>query len=264
MPHPQAPTQTFGSWAVVTGASDGIGRAFAHALAANGYRLVLVARRANVLSDLAATLSSAFGIECRVISLDLTDADAVARLDAETASLDVGILVASAGFGSSGPLTEGNRQTERAMVAVNCAAVLDCAMTFGARFVARRGGALVLLSSIVAFQGTAHTVNYAATKAYVQSLAEGLRQELMPHGVRVLAVAPGPVRSGFASRAGMTMPRAASPETVARVALAALEVGGTVRPGLASKFLGWSLATAPRPLRVRIMSGIMHGMTKQA
>ena len=105
------------------------------------------------------------------------------------------------------------------------------------------------------------SANYAATKAYVQSLGEGLAQELRPAGVHVLAVAPGPVASGFASRAGMTMAMADTPEAVARGILRALGTSGTRRPGPWGKVLGWSLAMTPRPLRVRIMSSIMTGMS---
>jgi short-subunit dehydrogenase len=108
------------------------------------------------------------------------------------------------------------------------------------------------------------SATYAATKSFVQSFAEGLGVELAPRGITVLSVAPGPVGTGFAARAGMRMDRAETPETVARVALAALARGGTVRPGPISKLLGWSLALLPRPVRVRLMGQIMKGMTPRA
>jgi uncharacterized protein len=117
------------------------------------------------------------------------------------------------------------------------------------------------LSSIVAFQGVPHAANYAATKAYVQSLAEGIRQELSPFGVDVLVCAPGPVQSGFAQRADMKMGATATPTAVARASLAKLPGGGTVRPGFLSKLLGWSLALLPRWGRVQIMTLIMGRMT---
>lgn len=251
----------YGPWAVVTGASDGIGRAFAEALAAAGCHLVLVARRQQVLEALGARLATRHGIQCRVLALDLAAPEAAEALARATEDLEVGLLVAAAGFGSSGPLVAQSLDSECGMVAVNCTAVLAQAHLFGRRFVAQHRGALVLLSSIVAFQGVGGSANYAATKAYVQSLAEGLRVELAPHGVRVLAVAPGPVASGFAERAGLVMGRTDTPAAVARGALAALARGGTVRPGVVSKLLGWSLATAPRALRVRLLSTIMQGMT---
>jgi short-subunit dehydrogenase len=139
--------------------------------------------------------------------------------------------------------------------------VLSQCRHYGQRLAARGSGGVVLLSSLVAFQGTPRSTNYAATKAYVQSLAEGLRHEWAGGGIDVIAAAPGPVRSGFASRAGMKFGIALAPVTVARQTLRALGRRGTVRPGWLSKLLGWSLAIAPRPLRVRIMGEVMAGMT---
>jgi hypothetical protein len=118
------------------------------------------------------------------------------------------------------------------------------------------------MSSVVAFQGVPRAANYAATKAYVQSLAEGLRAELRPLGVDVVASAPGPVHSGFAERAGMRMGLALTPSAVASATLAALGRRGTVRPGWLSKLLGWSLALLPRWVRVRVMALVMGGMAQ--
>ena len=118
---------------------------------------------------------------------------------------DVGLLIASAGFGTSGPFVDGRLDEELGMIDVNCRAVAALSHAFGRRFVDRKGGGIVLISSLVAFQGVPRAANYAATKAYVQSFAEALRLELKPLGVDVIASAPGPIRSGFATRASMTM-----------------------------------------------------------
>ncbi|MBT9486792.1 MAG: SDR family NAD(P)-dependent oxidoreductase [Rubrivivax sp.] len=256
--------QRFGPWALVTGASDGIGLAFAAELAAAGLNLVLVARRAAPLEELATDLERRHGIRCQVMPLDLASPDAMQTLATATAGLEVGLLVAAAGFGSAGPLIAQQPENETDMVAVNCTAVLAQCLHFGARMAQRQGGGVVLLSSVVAFQGTPWSANYAATKAYVQSLAEGLRREWAPQGVEVIACAPGPVASGFARRAGMTMAQTVAPAVVARQTLAALGRRGTVRPGALSKLLGWGLAMAPRVLRVAIMGRVMQGMVGQA
>ncbi len=260
MAHTPSFSTHYGPWALVTGASDGIGRAFAQQLAAKGLNLVLVARRRSVLDALAARLGAEHRIACRVIDADLGQRGAAERLADATRDLDVGLVVLAAGFGSSGPLSAAALDAERAMLDLNCASVLELSWHFARRLAARRRGGLVMLSSVVAFQGVPGTAHYAATKAYVQSLAEGLRVELAPHGVDVIASAPGPVHSGFAARAGLRMARAASPDVVAAGTLDALGRRGTVRPGALSKLLGWSLATAPRPLRVRILRRVMAGM----
>ena len=262
-PAPPSQAQRYGPWAVVTGASDGIGRALAVEAAAVGLNLVLVARRVAPMDALAAELQRRHAVACRVVPLDLSQPDAMQRLAAATDDLEVGLLVAAAGFGSAGPLLEQDSTDEVDMLAVNCTAVLQQCLHFGARMVQRRRGGVVLLSSVVAFQGTPWSAHYAATKAYVQSLAEGLRVEWAPRGVDVIACAPGPVASGFARRAGMTMGSAASPAAVARQTLASLGRRSTVRPGGLSKLLGWSLATVPRPLRVTLMGRIMGGMARE-
>ncbi len=254
-------TDRYGPWAIVTGASDGIGRAFAHSLAEMGFNLVLAARREDVLVDLASELARAHDIEALVIATDLGQPGGVDELVSRTRSLDVGLLIAAAGFGTSGPFVDAQVDSELEMIAVNCVAVAALSHHFGSRFVRRGRGALVLMSSIVAFQGVPRAANYAATKAYVQTLAEGLRSELSPFGVQVIACAPGPVHSGFAHRAHMRLGRAATPEVVARETLRALSGSGTVRPGFLSKLLGWSLALLPRWGRVRLMTRIMGKMT---
>lgn len=252
--------QDYGPWAVVTGASDGIGRAFAHELAAVGLNLVLVARHEQRLTALADQVQTRFGVQCHAVPTDLSDLRATERLIESTQGLDVGLLVAAAGFGSAGPLLTLDLGNETEMVDVNCTSVLLQCWHFGGRFKARGRGGVVLLSSVMAFHGTPLSANYAATKAYVQSLAEGLRHEWVGHGVDVIACAPGPISTGFARRARMRMGRTMPPTIVARQTLAALGRRGTVRPGWLSKLLGWSLATAPRALRVAIMGRIMSGM----
>jgi len=256
------PGTKYGRWAVVTGASDGIGRAFAGRLAEAGFNLVIAARREKILEHLAEDLASRHHIDVRPVACDLATPEGAALLETSTAELDVGLLVASAGFGTSGPFLAAELRSELEMIDVNCRAVAQLVFTFGNRFVRRGGGGLVLLSSLVAFQGVPRAANYAATKAYVQTFAEGLREELKGQGVEVLAVAPGPVRSGFGERANMRMGRAQTPAQVASGALRALGKRGTVRPGFLAQFLELALKPLPRWGRVRMMGVVMSGMTR--
>lgn len=260
---PLAFHERFGPWAVVTGASDGIGREFARELAARGLHLVLVARREPELQSLCRELSARHGVQCVAHAIDLSQPAGCAAITQWTQSLDVGLLVAAAGFGTSGRFIDEPIDAERNMLAVNCGAVLELAWHFGRRFSARGRGGIVLLSSIVAFQGVARSAHYAATKAWVQTFAEGLRMELAPAGVDVVAVAPGPVASGFGERAGMDLGNAMPASQVAAESLDAMGRRGLVRPGGISKLLGWSLATLPRWARVRVMSRIMGSMTQR-
>ena len=252
----------YGPWALITGASDGIGRAMAVRIAAAGLHVVLAARREPELQALAAEIERIHGVGTRVIAVDLSDPDGVAALAAHTAGLDIGLAVLAAGFGGAGPFVESAVTDELAMIAVNITAVAQLTHTLSGRMVNRGRGGIVLFGSILGWQGVAGQANYAATKAYVQSLAEGLHGELAPLGVDVLSVAPGPVNSGFGDRAGLTMTSAESPDVVAAGALRALGRRATVVPGVRGKFLTVSLKMLPRRLRTLILTTVMAGMRR--
>lgn len=254
----------FGPAALITGASDGIGRAFAQHLAAQGFDLILVARRETQLAALARDLAAAHGITARIIVADLSDPGAVQRVLADTQDQKIGLLVAAAGFGSVGPFLAQDAASEATMVDVNCRSVVELTHGIASRMAQAGAGGIVMFGSLVGFQGAPGSATYAATKGFVQGFAEALGVELRPKGISVQSVAPGPVGTGFAARSGMQMGRAETPETVARVALAALPRGGTIRPGFLAKLLGWSMAMLPRPGRVRLMGQIMKGMTPVA
>lgn len=251
----------YGPWAVVTGASDGIGRAFAVELAARGVNLVVVARRGAKLRELCVELASRHGVDCVSVTADLATVEGCAALRDQIAHLDVGLLVAAAGFGTSGAFVASSLDEEREMLAVNCASVIELVRHYAPRLASRGRGGLVLMSSVLAFQGVPLSAHYAATKAWVQTLAEGLRAELAPQGVDVLASAPGPVDTGFAARANLKMGAMLSPHVVATQTLDALGRQGTVRPGWLSKLLGYSLATMPRFGRTAVLRQVMSGMT---
>jgi uncharacterized protein len=252
----------YGAWAVVTGASDGIGLEIAKCLAEKGMNLVLVARRKDVLEHTASELAKKHNIQTKVISADFSKAHAIGEVITATQELDVGLFVASAGFGSSGEFVSTDLETELSMIDVNCRAVTEACHHFAKRFVKQKRGGIILLSSILAFQGVPKSANYAATKAYIQVLAEGLHAELLPHHVDVLASAPATVQTGFAKRANMQMGAALTAEIVARATVNALGKRVTARPGFLSFFLESALSLLPRWARVKVMAQVMGGMTK--
>jgi len=253
----------YGPWGLVTGASDGIGREMAIRMAEAGLNVILVARRAEVLQHLADDLIARYGIEAKAVAADLADARQVSELVSLAETYDLGLFVAAAGFGTSGLFLDQTLASELEMLDVNCRAVVQLCHGLGRQFIRRKRGGIILFSSIVAFQGVPRAAHYAATKAHIQTFAEGLRRELAPFGVDVLAAAPGPVASGFAGRAGMTMGRALTPKAVGAETLAALGRIGTVRPGFLSKLLEAALSPLPRWGRTRIMTLVMAGMTRR-
>ena len=252
----------YGPWAVVTGASSGIGRELALQLGEAGLNLVVTGRDESRLEALAHALKDEIGVETVVVVGDLSKAATIDELFDVSSSFDVGLLVANAGYGTSGAFIRSDLANELDMLNVNCHALFALTQRFAKRFVDRDRSGIVLLSSIVAFQGVPNSAHYSATKAYVQNLAEALHIELAPLGIDVLSVAPGPVDTGFAKRANLEMGAALRPAVIASQSLSALGRKMTVRPGWLSKLLSTALGTAPRWARVRIMGQVMGGMTK--
>lgn len=240
----------------------GIGAELAERLAEAGFHLLLVARRLDALNERKEQLQAAHGVEVAVLSADLSTSAAIAHVIETSQALDIGLFIPCAGYGTSGAFTESKLETERNLLRVNCEAVLALTHHFAQRFVQRGKGGMVLLGSLVGFQGTPYAAHYAATKAYVQSLAEALSVELKPRGVDVLAAAPGPVASGFAQRANMKMDMALTPQQVGVPILKALGRQQTVLPGFLTKLLVYSLRSLPRWGKVRVMKLVMGGMTQ--
>ncbi|MEZ4826165.1 MAG: SDR family oxidoreductase [Bacteroidia bacterium] len=253
----------YGTWAVVTGASSGMGREIAVLLARAGFKLILTARRQQQLEALAAELKTNYQTEARVIEADLSREEENQSVMDATRDLDVGLLVAAAGYGTSGDFLKSSLSEELNMLELNCVSLFRLTHHFSLRFQERGRGGIIFLSSIVAFQGVPYAAHYAATKAYVQSLAEALSVELKPFGIDVLAAAPAPVDSDFAERAGMQMNLAMKPSEVPLPVLKALGRKTTVLPGFLTKFLVSSLRTLPRWGKIRVMKLVMGGMTAQ-
>jgi uncharacterized protein len=216
----------FGPWAVVTGASSGIGREFAQQLAAAGINVVMVARRLNMLQDLAAELAGHYGVDSRAVGVDLSDPGALTPIADATADIDVGLLVSNAGAALPGPFVDSDLQAQRAIVRLNTAAHLGLTHHFGERLARRGRGGIVLVSALGAIHGVPYMANTAATKAYVASLGAGLHAELAKHGVHVTVLHPGPTRTPALGELGldpekMPIPPMA-PDVCAREALRAL------------------------------------------
>lgn len=251
----------YGDWAVVTGASSGIGLELATQLANAGFNLILNARNEERLLKVAQQLKS-HNIEVKLVVADLSDKAGVEKIIQSTQDLKVGLLINNAGYGTSGLFVDASLDAEINMLRVNCEAVLALTHYFAQQFKQQGRGGIIFLSSLVAFQGVPYAANYAASKAYIQSFAEALAIELKPFGVSVLAAAPGPVQSGFGQRANMKMDNAMAADQLGVPILSALGKRTNVIPGLLSKVLTYALRTVPRFMKVRIMQKVMGGFTQ--
>ena len=253
-----ADIQAYGQWAVVTGASAGIGQAFARRLAAAKINTVLVARRRDRLAVLADELSRQHGTQSRVVAADLEHEDAVTRIGEETKDLDVGILVNNAGFSAAGRFERVPLDRHIAMIKVNCVAVAALTHVFLPRMKARGRGAIVIVASAAGYQPVPLAGTYGATKAFDLMLAEALWSENRGSGVDVLALSPGPVDTEFQAVAGETSHPGATPESVVDVALGALGRKPSVVAGGFNKARAWSVRLAPRALVARMAFGVMR------
>lgn len=252
----------YGQWAIVTGASSGIGLELATQLAKAGLNLVINSRHLDKLQEVEKQLKSLSSIDIKIVASDASETEGIDKIIQETQGLNLGLLVVSAGYGTSGNFIDSLLHSEINMLKVNCEAILSLTHYYSRQFVQQKRGGIILMSSMVAFQGTPYSSDYAATKAYVQTLAEGLAVELKPHGVDVLAAAPGPVESGFSQRANMKMSMSLTPSQVGIPILKALGRKTTVLPGFLTKLLVYSLRTVPRWGKVKMMEKVMGSMTE--
>ncbi|MGB8259963.1 MAG: SDR family oxidoreductase [Terracidiphilus sp.] len=239
-----------GKWALVTGASAGIGTALARELARYGANLVLTARRVERLEALATELRGQ-GVEVRVVKANLLDPNApIAIFDAiEEQGIEIDILVNNAGLGQFAAFATCDVEQELSQVAVNCDAVVRLSRLFVPHMVRRGRGWVLIVSSTASFQPLPYMATYAATKAFDRLFALGLAEEVAPYGVKVTALCPGPTKSEFfaVSRATVFERRPPRPaEEVARLGLEALARGKrTVIPNFSGRMLAFIVRFVP-------------------
>ncbi len=185
----------YGPWALVAGASEGIGAEFARGLARRGLDLVLLARRREPLEKIAQELRKSAGAQVRALALDLAAPDLLERLRPEIAGLEIGLLVYNAAYSVVGPFFERELALRLREIDVNCRGPLLLCHELGRAMVARRRGGIVIVSSLAGFFGSALVPSYAASKAFDTVLGESLWAELRPHGVDVLSFVAGATRT---------------------------------------------------------------------
>jgi short-subunit dehydrogenase len=254
--------------ALITGASSGIGAALAGELAAQGMRLILVARSESALKGLAATLEVRHGSRPAVITADLGQPGCGERLRQAVADqgLTVDILVNNAGFGTYGAFEDLDPETEQQQIAVNVSAVVDLCHAFIPAMLAQGHGRVLNVASTAAFQPGPYLAVYAATKAFVLSFSEALWAEYRGRGLRVSALCPGAVDTGFIDKLGdpgvrntAVFANTLDVHTVARAAVAALNGRSPSRiVGLRNWLLAQSGRFSPRAMVARMGAGMMR------
>ena len=199
----------FGPWAVVTGASSGIGKEFARQIAASGINVVLVARRDVLLAELGRAISQEFDVQYRALAMDLSQEGFIERLDDATYDLDIGLVVSNAGTGNPGEFLKHDRQLLQATLRLNTMAHLDITHRFGQKLCEQRRGGIILVGALGAENGIPCMANDGGAKAYVHSLGEALHYEFKPLGVYVTVLAAGVTNTAVIDKFGLnpkTMP----------------------------------------------------------
>ena len=229
-------------WALITGASKGIGLEFSRQIAAHGLNVVLVARSENSLKQLASSIESDYPVKTTIVATDLTQAAGIARLLEATADLDIGLLVNNAGREDSGPFLQIPIDDAIKTIDLNIKVPLQLTQHFAAKMQARGKGGILIMSSIVAFQGVPNIANYAASKAYDLVFAEGIAAELEPSNIDVLSVNPGFTKSDLSPDINFDgLPiRPMSADAVVKTALKDLGKSRVSVPGRVNKFLYYS------------------------
>ena len=289
----------YGSWALVAGASEGLGLAFAEQLAAAGFNLVLVARREALLRGAARSLSQRYDIETRAVVIDLAASDATEAIASRCADIDLGLLVYNAAYAPRGPLEQLEGKQLEQVVSVNVLGPLRLvrrllpglrrrveteampapagvgpggaadggggAESGAGRHGARRAG-IILMSSLAGNQGSPGLAAYAASKAFNTILAESLWHELRPMGIDVLGCIAGAVRTpglkgAVAAGSGREAPGTLDADAVVRSALTRLGGGPVVVPGLINKLARFSMGRLfPKRAAIGIMAASTRGL----
>jgi uncharacterized protein len=256
----------YGPWAVIAGASEGTGSAFARKVAESGVNCVLIARREAPLAALADELRGAHRVDCVIASIDLAATDACERIVAAVGSREIGLFISNAGAD-----TNGSRFLDRdisawvELVQCNVMATMRCCHHFAAPMRARGKGGLLLVNSGACYGGASSMAAYSASKAFTLCLGEALWAELRPHGIDVLNLVLGrtdtPAFRKLLAEKGMPVPdNIASPEDVAQIGLARLPHGPVHNFGLADDVAGFAPNSAAAR-RERIL--MIDNMSKQ-
>lgn len=247
----------YGEWALITGASSGIGAEFARRLAEHGMKLILVARRKERLLTLSESLKSKYGTESVVAPIDLASNNLLNEINKYVTNKEIGILINNAGFGVTGEFINYNSSRDIEMIKVNCIAPIILTHHLLPQMIERKKGAIIFLGSVVAFQPTPMMTTYSATKAFNLFVGEALWWELKKYNIDVLALNPGATNTEFQRIAGAgvgPVPREAS--DVVKTALIALGKKPSVVDGIQNKIITFLSRLASKKLAVSLAGKI--------
>lgn len=257
--------EKFGPWAVITGASSGIGKEFARQIAASGINIVLVARREALLKEAGTEFSKEYGVRHRVVALDLSEDGFIGKLASVTDDLDIGLVISNAGTGSPGRFLTNGRDEMATLLRLNTLAHLDIAHHFGRRLVKRRSGGLLFVGAMGADKGIPYMANEAGAKSYVKSFSESLHVEWKPLGVHVTVLPPGLTETAVLAKFGLVpgdaLTRPMKVEQCVSEGLAAIQKNRSlIIPGRVNRIMNAVVpASVVRGMMAKLMSKALAG-----
>ncbi|MGH1490314.1 MAG: SDR family NAD(P)-dependent oxidoreductase [Acidimicrobiales bacterium] len=268
----QTPTglaSKYGPWALITGASSGIGAEFAKRIAADGVNVVIAARRIDRLESLAEELRTIHGVAVRPVQADLSSVEGIDAIEKAVADVDLAIVVNNAGSASPGAFLKNDVESQLNTIRLNVSAPVEIAHLLGERLINRGRGAMIFTGSTSAFAGVATLANYAASKAFVGTFAEGLNREWGKQGVDVLVVHPGPTRTEMVEMDGVDFGAVPmnwmTPEKVADKAVGSLGRKAVLIPGAMNKIQRFVFTRLlPRRATSAVWSALMGRVTDES
>lgn len=254
----------YGAWAIVTGASSGIGEAFAHALAARGIRPLLLARRADELARVAAQVTARHGIACATLTADLGDPGFADALDAACEGREIGLVVANAGYNPAGGFLDMPAEMLSRIIDVNDRANVLLANRWLPRLKQRGRGGFLLVASTEAYMPTPYSACYSASKAFVLAFGEALWGEFLDTGVDVLVLSPGATDTPLLASRAIAGIKSMSAREVAEIGLANLGKGPSVIAGKANARQTRMMRLMPRAWLLRKSAPVVRRMVEHA
>jgi len=250
-------TKYYDGWALVTGATSGIGEAFAQQLAQQGFNLVLISRSEKKLTKTKQSLTKQYNVQIRTLAVDLSLPDAIEQIKQQTNDLDIDLVIPNAGTETTGELVENDLVAETRLVHLNMTLPMQLAHHFGQKMKQRQQGGILFISSLFGYQPVPFVANYSASKAYILSLGQALHVEMKKYGVDVAVLSPGLTKTTMSASMPIDFRKlplsAQQPQQVAKLGLSILGGKASVVSGMFNKLLAWENRVMPSLFSAKLM-----------
>jgi len=250
-------TKRYGSWALVTGSTSGIGEAFAQQLAKQGFNLVLISRDQNKLDKTKININEQHDVQIRTLAIDLFQLDAIDKIKQQTSDLEIGLVIPNAGTENTGELVDNDLLAETRLIHLNMTLPMQMSHHFGQKMKLQKQGGIIFVSSLFGYQPVPFVANYSASKAYILSLAQALHVEMKQYGVDVAVLSPGLTKTTMSSSMPIDFNKlpllSQQPQQVARLGLSILGSKASVVSGMFNKILAWENRFMPSLFSAKLM-----------